>query len=83
MPIMVYACNICPKSVEATFYSFILALINVGYLLSYQSGGLLMYYLGITSTNFDNLWKLIVIASIYPLLSLPFMICLLPSSKKE
>ena len=35
MPIMVYACNICPKSVEATFYSFILALINVGYLLSY------------------------------------------------
>lgn len=35
MPIMVLACDMCPKSVEATFYSFVLALINIGYLISY------------------------------------------------
>jgi hypothetical protein len=35
MPIMVLACDLCPVEVEATFYSFVLAIINVGYLVSY------------------------------------------------
>ena len=35
MPIMVLACKLCPKDVEATFYSFQLAVINLGYLISY------------------------------------------------
>jgi Na+/melibiose symporter-like transporter len=43
MPIMVLACDMCPPNVEATFYSFILAIINVGYLLSYNIGGLVTY----------------------------------------
>ena len=58
MPIMVLACDMCPKSVEATFYSFVLALINLGYLISYQLGGTLSYSLGITINNFSGLFNL-------------------------
>lgn len=52
MPLMVLACKMCPKSVEATFYSFVLAIINFGYLVSYWLGGLLTSSLNITSSNF-------------------------------
>lgn len=82
MPIMVLACDMCPKSVEATFYSFILALINLAYLISYDAGGLLSSSLHITNTNFDNISVLISIASIYPLLSLPLLFCLVPSQQE-
>ena len=79
MPIMVLACDMCPKGVEATFYSFVLALINVGYLVSYDIGGILTLRLGITSTNFDNLNILIIVASLFPLATLPLLFCLVPS----
>ena len=83
MPLMVLACEMCPPEVEATFYSFVLAIINVGYLISYQIGGILTLYLGITDTNFEKLWVLIVVASIYPILNLPFMWCMLPTKDPD
>jgi hypothetical protein len=67
-----------PKSVEASFYAFILAIINLGYLVSYQMGGLLTWSLSITATDFQNLWILIVIATIFPLATL-FFLLLIPS----
>ena len=76
---MVLACDMCPKSVEATFYSFVLALINLGYLISYQLGGTLSYSLGITINNFSGLNTLIIIAAVYPILSLPLLFCLVPN----
>ena len=81
MPIMVLACDMCPTDVEATFYSFVLALINISYLISYDFGGILTSKLGITNSNFDNISTLITIASIYPLLSVPFIICLVPNKQ--
>lgn len=83
MPIMVLACQLCPKDVEATFYSFQLAVINLGYLISYQIGMWLMVTLGITSDNFDGLWLMILVASLYPVLTLFFMCCLLTSERTE
>jgi len=82
MPIMVLACDMCPTGIEATFYSFVLALTNVGYLLSYDFGGILTFRLGITSRNFDNLSFLIIIASLFPLTSLPLLFCLVPSQEE-
>ena len=69
MPLMVLACKMCPKSVEASFYAFVLAVINLGYLVSYQLGGLLTYGLGITATDFRNLWILVLLSAIFPLLT--------------
>mmetsp|Transcript_27437 Transcript_27437/g.19805 ORF Transcript_27437/g.19805 Transcript_27437/m.19805 type:complete len:138 (+) Transcript_27437:1017-1430(+) len=79
MPLMVLAAKMCPKSVEATFYAFVLAVINLGYLVSYWLGGLLTYLLGITSDDFTNLWILILIAALFPLITLLFLL-LLPKS---
>jgi hypothetical protein len=76
MPLMVLAAKMCPKQVEATFYAFVLAVINLGYLVSYQLGGLLTYGLGITSSDFQSLWILILIASVFPLLTQLFLFCL-------
>jgi hypothetical protein len=63
MPLMVLAAKMCPKQVEASFYAFVLAVINLGYLISYQLGGLLTYGLNITANQFTNLWILIIISN--------------------
>ena len=80
MPLMVLACQMSPKQIEATFYACITAIINAGYLASYGLGGLLTYLLGITSTDFNYLWLLIVISSVFPLVTLLFLACLPQSS---
>ena len=35
MPVMVMACRLCPKTYEASVYEFIMAIVNLGYLVSY------------------------------------------------
>ena len=45
MPLMILAAKLCPKNVETTFYAFVLAVIDFGYLLSYWLGGLLTLWL--------------------------------------
>jgi hypothetical protein len=76
MPLMVLACKMCPKQVEASFYAFVLAVINLGYLVSYQLGGLLTYSLGITAYKFDNLWILVVLSAVFPLATQVLLVCL-------
>lgn len=73
---MVLACKMCPKQVEASFYAFVLAVINLGYLVSYQFGGLLTYSLGITATNFSNLWILVLLSALFPLATQVFLLFL-------
>jgi hypothetical protein len=58
MPILILCCQICPKSIEASLYSFLMSTINLGTLISYQLGALFMIKLGITSQSFDGLWAL-------------------------
>ena len=54
----------------------------MGYLISYNLGGILSLSLGITSTNFSGLNTLIIIAAAYPILSLPLLFCLVPNQKE-
>jgi hypothetical protein len=51
MPLMMLACQMCPKGIEATFYALVLAVINAGYLISYWLGGALAYSLGISGES--------------------------------
>lgn len=76
MPLMVMACYMCPKDVETTFYALVLAVINAGYLVSYWSGGLLTLWLDITPTDFSNFWILILISSVWPLVTLLYLLVL-------
>lgn len=79
MPVLVLAARLCPKGVEATLFALLMSVNNFAGFLSYQGGGLLMHWLEITESNFDNLWLLVVIANVSTLLPLPFL-GLLPSA---
>jgi len=78
MPLMVMAWRVCPKNLEATVYEFIMSVINLGYLVSYQSGGILSEWLHITNQNFDNLWIHVLISSIFPCIVL-WAVFIIPS----
>lgn len=73
LPILVLACRICPKNIEGTMYALLMSTVNLGAMMSNQIGGALAYMLGITDTNFDNLWILICIANFSMLAPLPFL----------
>ena len=73
IPVLVFACRICPKNVEGTMYALVMSTLNMGYFLSEQTGALCVFLLGITSTDFTLLWLLIVIENLFILVLLPFL----------
>lgn len=78
MPLMMIACQMSPKGIEATFYALVLAVINAGYLISYWVGGLLAISLGITGEvgSFGNLPFLVTFATVFPLVALALLLIL-------
>lgn len=81
LPILVLCCKICPKNIEGSLYAMLMSTMNFGAMLSRQSGGLLMLFLGITQKNFKMLWVLILITSMVMILPLP-LLGLLPEAEK-
>jgi folate/biopterin transporter len=71
LPLLVLACNICPKNIEGTLYAFLMSVINFGSLIANQLGAALTSSLGITNNKFDNLSWLIFIANIVLILPMP------------
>ncbi len=77
MPVLVLACKLCPKKLEAAIYESILGIKSIAYFMSYRIGGFLMYMLGITATDFHNLWVLSMVSTLFPLLTLA-LLCFVP-----
>lgn len=73
MPVLVLAARLCPPGVEATFFALLMSITNLAGLLSHETGALMMYWLGITQTNFQSLWFLVVITNLSTLLPLPLV----------
>jgi len=73
LPILVLACNICPKNIEGTLYAFLMSIVNLSSLFSSQIGSGLTYMLGITSTNFVNLKYLIIISNLSLFMPMAFL----------
>lgn len=82
MPILILAARLCPPGVEATLFALLMSISNLAGLISHQLGGILTYYLGITETNFDQLWLLVMITNLSSLLPIP-LIHWLPNSGSE
>jgi folate/biopterin transporter len=82
MPILVLAARLCPPGVEATLFALLMSVTNLAGLLAYGLGAVLMQRLGITETNFDTLWLLVIITNLSTLLPLPFLNWL-PSAKAQ
>jgi folate/biopterin transporter len=76
MPILSLAAILCPKDLEATVYSVFMSAINFGSIISYVMSSLLTEAMDITSTNYTNLPKLILISNftcVLPLVLLLFI----------
>lgn len=70
MPVLVLSARLCPQGVEATFFALLMSIFNFSGLLSQELGALLTQWLGVSETNFDHLWLLIVITNSSTLLPL-------------
>ncbi len=79
MPVLVLAARLCPPGVEATFFALLMSITNLGGLVSHELGAVLMHQLGITETNFNAMWLLVVIANLSNLLPLLFLSWLPPA----
>jgi MFS family permease len=74
MPMLSLACILCPKNLEGTVYSLFMSALNFGSILSGLNGSILTTWFGITSKDYHNLDKLILVSNIMTLLPLPMLI---------
>ena len=82
MPVLVLAARLCPPGVEATMFALLMSIHNLAGFISHEGGALLMHWLEVTETNFDNLWLLIVITNLSTLLPL-FLLNWLPADNAQ
>lgn len=73
MPVLVLAARLCPLGVEATLFALLMSVVNLAGLVSYELGAVLTHWLGISETNFDKLWLLVLITNLSTLLPLTFL----------
>ncbi|MGF1569619.1 MAG: folate/biopterin family MFS transporter [Nodosilinea sp.] len=82
MPVLVLSARLCPPGVEATLFALLMSIVNLAGLLSHELGAWLTYSLGVTETNFDHLWLLVLLTNLTTLLPLPLLV-LLPSTTSQ
>ncbi len=73
MPVLILAARLCPPGIEATLFALLMSVSNMAGLVSHELGAGLMHLLGVTETNFNNLWLLVTISNLSTLLPLPFL----------
>jgi len=83
MPVLVLAARLCPQGIEATLFALLMSAINISSLVSAQLGAGLTYLLGVTETNFTNLWLLLLITNLSSLLPLPLLHWLSPAEQPK
>lgn len=67
MPMVVLGAQICPVGVEGTLYALLMSITNFGGVISSEWGSLFTNMFGVTSTNFTNLWKLLLLCNMMDL----------------
>mgnify|MGYP001793484574 FL=1 len=73
MPVLVLSARLCPPGVEATLFALLMSVVNLSGLLSHELGALLTHQLGVTETDFTNLWLLVLVTNLTTLLPLPLL----------
>ncbi len=73
MPFLVMAARLCPPGVEAAFFALLMSVAHLGSFFSRELGAVLTHLLGVTETNFTNLWLLVLITNLSTLLPLPLV----------
>ncbi|MBF2079088.1 MAG: folate/biopterin family MFS transporter [Synechococcales cyanobacterium T60_A2020_003] len=73
MPVLVLAARLCPKGVEATLFALLMSVFNLAGMISHELGAGLTYIMGVTETNFENLWLLVILTNVTTLFPLLFI----------
>jgi folate/biopterin transporter len=73
IPVLVLSARLCPSGIEATFFAILMSIFNLSGLVSGEGGALLTHWLGITESNFDRLWLLVLISNLSSLVPLIFI----------
>jgi folate/biopterin transporter len=73
LPVLVLSARLCPAGIEASLFALLMSIWNLSGLVSQELGALLTHWLGVTETNFDHLWLLVVITNLSTLLPLPLL----------
>jgi hypothetical protein len=71
--------RLCPEGVEATLFATLMSILNGGSFVGSALGAGLTAYLGVSSTDFSNLFLLVLLCNFSTLLPAPFL-GLLPST---
>lgn len=82
MPTLVMCAALCPKGIEGVLYALMVCVNNIALSVGGAISAALTESLGITNSNFDRLFDLIVITSLSSLLPI-LLIPLTPKSSKE
>jgi folate/biopterin transporter len=82
MPVLVLSARLCPEGIEASFFALLMSIWNLAGLVSHELGALLTHWLGVTETNFEHLWLLLLITNLSSLLPLP-LLKLLPNEDPQ
>ncbi|WP_310425596.1 folate/biopterin family MFS transporter [Chamaesiphon sp. VAR_48_metabat_135_sub] len=82
MPVLILAARLCPPGIEATLFAMLMSVLNLSGLVSKEGGAILTHLLGVTDTNFDKLWLLVLITNLGSVLPLVF-IKLLPNEDPQ
>lgn len=73
MPILVLSARLCPNGIEASFFALLMSIWNLAGLISHELGALMTSWFGVTETNFEYLWLLLLITNLSTLLPLPLI----------
>jgi folate/biopterin transporter len=82
MPVLILAARLCPPGIEATLFAMLMSVLNLSGLVSKEGGAILTHLLGVTDTNFDQLWLLVLITNLGSVIPLVF-IKLLPNEDPQ
>lgn len=61
VPMMVLSSRLCPLGIEGTFFALLMCIDSLGTLSAKWGGGLLLHLLGVSRTDFSNLWLAVFI----------------------
>lgn len=83
LPLLALCCQFCPKNLEGTTYAVFTAIFNAAGYISTIFGSVLVFLYQIDNSNFQNLWILVIIQTIYTLIG-AFLLRFVsfPSNKK-
>ena len=89
MPQVIILSYFCPRGMEATMYALLAGCHNLGNTIASSWGALLLESMGVNptgsmgeSSQFDNLWKASLIASILPLITVLALFQFIPDVKQ-